>query len=163
MKSKVITIAIGASVTIAGVAALSTIIKKKRNLKKTLEKERELLKISEDYISYLEVLAENNKDRWQEEWPEDYIRTILHRINSVNLCDVTESESGVLELRYDALENPGYDVIKALISAMNSHMRLSNMSIDDTRCISERLLFNSRVKDLENAVESIKAHLECFK
>lgn len=165
-----ITKVIGGTMVVAGTAAIVSILKNKRDHKRVLEKENELLEITESYVEHLELISKRGRDGWKEESPAEYNQNIFCRVNALDLSSTVDFDGKrvLSQIECKPSEKTGaeaYNLMLKLIIAAREYECICDISHDGNEFeYNARLhMFNESLRELENAVESLKAHLNCFR
>lgn len=169
MNTGIITKVIGGTMAVAGTVVLSGIIKNHRDLKKVLEKERKLLVISEEYIAALKITSERGREGWKEKLATLDMEQLFLKINAIGFSTTLDinGDGMTTQLASPASKKAGEEARDVMLELMNIgkvciHLCESAENGSDFVYEANLKLFNDNLKDLENAVERLKAHLDCF-
>ena len=170
MKNTTITRAIGATIATVGTIALVTIVKSKRDLRKVLDKEQKLLETSEEYISSLKITSERGIAGWKEKPATLDMEHLFLKINAIGFSTTLDinGDGMTTQLASPASKKAGEEARDVMLELMNIgkvciHLCESAENGSDFVYEANLKLFNDNLKDLENAVERLKAHLNCFR
>ena len=160
---------VGSAITAAGTAALVAVIKNRRDLKKVLDKEQKILEISEEYISSLKITSERGRSGWKEKLATLDMQHLFIKINAVGFSTTLNINGNemITQITSPASKKAGkevHDVMLELMNVGNVCIILCESAENGSDYVYEAnlRLFNESLKELENAVERLRAHINCF-
>ena len=169
MNTNIVTKAIGGTIATAAGIALLVVIKSKRDLKSLIKKERELLTVSEECVSALKITASRGIEGWKEKMAKLDMQSIIQKVNQIGFSTKLDMNcSATTQLDSPPSKRAGEEAKQVMFELMGiskACVRLCESAHEGSDAEYEMYLkaFNEDLKEFEDAIELLRAHLDCFK
>ena len=158
---------IGGAMVATGTVAIGAIVRKKREREKTLEKERELLTVITEYLTHLEACVSQDELSVKELMElNSQTPSIEERVNSIGL-NVT-MDRNKKEMVTVMLQKPSTAVRDVILEFIVTSQEVSHLyealikSRSKFHIELELSLVLEEVKNLQDALERLDAHIKCL-
>ena len=157
---------IGGAMVAGGTVAVGAIVWKKREREKTLEKERELLTVITEYLTHLEACVSQDELSVKELMELDSQATVIAKqVNGINLnvtMDLKKKEM------VTAMQKPSTAVRDVILEFIVTSQEVSHLyealikSRSKFHIELELSLVREELKNLQDALERLDAHIKCL-
>ena len=159
---------IGGAMVATGTVAIGAIVRKKREREKTLEKERELLTVITEYLTHLEACVSQDELSVKELTElNSQTPSIEERVNSIGLNVTMDLKKK--EMVAAMLQKPSTAVRDVILEFIVTSQEVSHLY--EALLIESRSKFHielelslvlEEVKNLQDALERLDAHIKCL-
>lgn len=158
---------IGGAMVAGGTVAVGAIVRKKREREKTLEKERELLTVITEYLTHLEACVSQDELSVKELMElNSQTPSIEERVNSIGLNVTMDLKKK--EMVTAMLQKPNTAVRDVILEFIVTSQEVSHLyeALQESRSKFhielELSLVLEEVKNLQDALERLDAHIKCL-